>query len=115
KIDEDQTEKHNIQMNEISSFLSISKPALSQIINKLEDKGLVERIFLRSDRRATYVRFTQKGLAIFEKKKDFMTLAANYIVKEMGEADSEKFIELLNKFYNIISSEKFSFEKGINK
>jgi DNA-binding MarR family transcriptional regulator len=115
KIDDDHPETHNVQMNEISSFLSISKPALSQIINKLEDKGLVERVFPRSDRRATYVCFTQKGFDIFEKKKEFITLAANYIVKEMGEEDSEKFIELLNKFYNIISSEKFRFEKGIIK
>ncbi|MEG1478379.1 MAG: helix-turn-helix domain-containing protein, partial [Clostridiales bacterium] len=34
-----------IQMAEISREMDISKPALSQIVNKLEDKGLVERVF----------------------------------------------------------------------
>jgi len=45
----------------------ISKSAVSQLINKLEDKNYVERTTFKSDRRIVYVRLTEFGEGVLEK------------------------------------------------
>ncbi|HEV2507014.1 MAG TPA: MarR family transcriptional regulator [Mesorhizobium sp.] len=41
----------------------ISKQAVQQLLDGLEEEGIVERIADASDRRGKFVRYTQKGLA----------------------------------------------------
>ena len=50
-----------VAMGTLHRYLRMSPPALSQSINRLEDKGLVERIFSKENRRMTYVAFTEEG------------------------------------------------------
>ncbi|HHZ06691.1 MAG TPA: MarR family transcriptional regulator [Clostridiales bacterium] len=94
-----QTEQ--VAIGDLVKHLSLSKPAITQNINKLEDKGLVQRVTLRSDRRATYVQFTNKGKLLFEKEKRNIDDKMAEFVRRMGDEDTIKFIELLNKFRKI--------------
>ena len=48
-------------LSELNSYLNFTRPNLSQTINKLEDKGYVERVVLKDDRRVTYIRLTENG------------------------------------------------------
>ena len=80
--------KELVKTSDISAHIQISKPALSQVINKLEDKGLVERVVQKSDRRSVYVRFTRKGIGMFEK---------------MGYEDTLRFITLMKKFHEVVA------------
>lgn len=105
KISFDNPTSPYVKLSDISELLKISKPALSQIIKKLEDKELVERIFIRSDRRITPVRFTEKGTDIFKKENEYMLKVTQSIIKKMGEEDTETFISLLRKLYSIVSEE----------
>lgn len=102
KIYEQNSEKNCVQMSEISDLLGISKPALSQIVNKLEDKDLVERVFLKDDRRATYLKVTGNGVVIFKKHQQQVMDSMSQIVERMGEDDTKQFVSLLNEFNSLV-------------
>lgn len=95
--------KENITMSEVSSALDISKSALSQLVNRLEEKGLVERVYSKEDRRAIFLTFTPKGKEIYRKNHDFMILMGNAIVEKMGEDDSKTLILLLERFFEVLA------------
>lgn len=95
--------KKLIKTSDISARLKISKPALSQVINKLEDKELVERVVQKSDRRSAYIRFTNKGLGIFERQNIQMCAAIRLVVEKMGYEDTLAFISLMKKFQKVVS------------
>ena len=50
-----------VKASDLSKFLSITKPAISKLINTLEEKGFVERITDKSDRRVVYINITKNG------------------------------------------------------
>lgn len=92
-----------VKTSDISAHLQISKPALSQVINKLEDKGLVERVTQKSDRRSAYVRFTRKGIGMFERQNAQMHEAISMVVEKMGYEDTLRFIALMKKFHEVVA------------
>lgn len=92
-----------VKTSDISAHLQISKPALSQVINKLEDKGLVERVTQKSDRRSAYVRFTRKGIGMFKRQNAQMHEAISMVVEKMGYEDTLRFIALMKKFHEVVA------------
>jgi DNA-binding MarR family transcriptional regulator len=97
--------KAQVQMKDLSDQMKISRPALNALINKLEDKELVERVRLAGDRKSVYVQLSEKSYAIYHEEKDHMIRTFNSIVLKMGENDTQKLIELLTKFYDITEQE----------
>ena len=108
KLKRDNPETPNVKMGDISKLLKISKPALTQIVNKLEDKGLVKRISMEDDRRVTLIELTEKGSELFRKEDEYVLKITEKIVQSMGEDDTERFIYLLQKLFNIINTEIIS-------
>lgn len=81
-------------LSELNSYLNFTRPNLSTTINKLEDKGYVERVVLKDDRRVTYIRLTENGKAKYD---EIFTRLEN-IAKILGEEDTDKLIELVLRF-----------------
>lgn len=115
KISEEKEEGGPLPMSELVQEVDVSKPALSQIINKLENKGLVERIFSKENRRATYLAFTDKGQEIYHREHDEMVTALNTIVKKMGVEDTKTFIHLLSRLHGIIEELLQNQQQGDNR
>lgn len=113
--EETQQEGEPLPMSHLVQEVDISKSALSQIINKLENKGLVERIFSKEDRRATYLIFTDKGSEIYHREHDEMVTTLNTIVKQMGVEDTKTFIDLLKRLHGIIEDLPKNQQQGDNK
>lgn len=88
----------------ICERLKISKPALSQIINKLEDKGFVERVTLKEDRRSAYIKYTQKGLNAFQRDRKATLGVTSEIIERMGTSDIKELIRILNKLADTVSA-----------
>lgn len=85
-------------LSELNSYLNFTRPNLSQTINKLEDKGYVERVVLKDDRRVTYIRLTENGKATAKAKYDEIFVRLENIAKILGEEDTDKLIELVLRF-----------------
>lgn len=83
--------------SDISSRLCISGPAVSRSLNRLEDKGLINRYMGQNDRRNVYIELTEEGKSCLklymEKYTGFLESALSYL----SEDEMEQFINLCNK------------------
>jgi Transcriptional regulators len=63
-------------MIELAKELLVTQPAVTALIDSLEERGLVERTRSNEDRRVVFVRITEKGSQVLkeivEKRKEFM-------------------------------------------
>lgn len=97
-----------VTVSMISELLEISKPAVSQMINVLEEKGLVDRVTTKKDRRVVYVKLTDAGVQSLKKAMESYMSNINGIFEKMGEEDTAEFLRLLEKFYIIASEDENS-------
>lgn len=93
-------EKPDMKVSEISSILRVTSPTVTQIINKLEKDDLVERNTDPVDRRAVNIHLTEKGIEVTNEARKAFTETFAGLIDHLGEDDSEKLAELLNKVFN---------------
>jgi len=64
------------KMIELAKELLVTQPAVTALIDSLEERGLVERTRSNEDRRVVFVRITEKGSQVLKeivkKRKEFM-------------------------------------------
>jgi len=96
-------ETEGVTISTLSDLSEISKSAVSQMINALEDKGYVERITTKNDRRLVYVRLTEGGQQCLAKQLQSFLDGMNQIFAKMREEDTEDLLRLLKKLYLIVS------------
>lgn len=84
-------------INEIGKKLMLTSGAITASIDRLEKRGLVERVFCTKDRRARIVHLTKAGEALisetFESHKSDMEKAC----RSLSEEERELLIALLKK------------------
>lgn len=85
-------------LSELNSYLDYTRPNLSQTVNKLEDKNLVERVILKDDRRVTYIKLTDKGKEMLRCKYDTIVDRMNKIKDIIGENEIDRLLDLLVRF-----------------
>lgn len=90
-----------VWVSEIQSKLDFSKPAVSQILSGLENKGLIVRETDKRDRRKVMVVLTPQGRAILQAAKEHVHRMMEEAVARFGEEDSRKLIELINKLSDV--------------
>ncbi len=100
------TEKPGAKITDLSVAAEMSKPAVSQMLNSLEEKGMIERVMTKNDRRVVYVNLTEQGKTQLEKIAKQMDSLLDEIVKELGQEDTEEFARLLNKLNHILEEIK---------
>lgn len=94
---------NEVTPTKICEELGLSKSALTAILNSLEKRCLIERNLAKDDRRMILITSTEKSNEIMsachsELQNTFFTLA-----EFLGEEDTLKFIELLNKSQDFIT------------
>lgn len=108
-----------VKPSDIGKNLFIKKPTISKILNNLEDKGYINRISNKVDRRIVYVNLTEKGIRLFEEHKIKMSTYMNKIVSKMGNEDMDILITLVNKLSNsleeVLEEEQKNLEENIIK
>ncbi len=100
----------DITVSNLSEDLKITKAAVSKLISNIEEKGFVERVEDKNDRRITHIAITPEGLENVEHANNNMEKHSKFIYEKMGEEDMKKLIELMKKLYKIMETEKK--EKG---
>ena len=94
-----------VRMTDVSRRMVISKPAATQVVNRLVENGLVERLSDESDRRVVYIRATEAGRAFYREKMDRNLSMVDRVVDRMGEAEVYALAEHLNSFFDAVSAE----------
>ncbi len=104
KISKDINEP-GIKVSELSSRLHSTNPATSKMLNVLEEKGYIERVPDKKDRRVVYIRLSAGGERLIKEALHRMHLFADRTIKRLGEEDAKELIRILNKFYDAVNEE----------
>ena len=94
-----------VRMTDVSQRLGISKPAATQVVNRLVENELVERLSDENDRRVVYIKATEAGRAFYDEKMDRNFSMVDRVVDRMGEERVYALAEHLNSFFDAISAE----------
>lgn len=80
---------------DLSRLLGLTSGGVSQILRKLDDKGLVTRDPLESDQRQVIVTLTSKGLALVEQAFEKITERENVAMSSVSEEQKQQLRESL--------------------
>lgn len=106
---EEKKENHinepGVKVSELSQMVHSTKPATSKMLNTLEEKGYIERISDKKDRRVVYIRLSMAGEKKIEEACVHLYDFAQSTIKRLGEEDAKELIRILNKFCDVIYEE----------
>jgi len=77
-------EHDQVPMSRLAGMLDVSFPSLSGIIDRMEERGLVERIRDANDRRIVLVKSTAKGTASVAEVQEMRREYLRKILRSMG-------------------------------
>jgi DNA-binding MarR family transcriptional regulator len=79
-----------LRMVDISEHLCVSKSGVTQLVDRLEDSGMVERQFQRSDRRLTYASITGPGREVLQRATpEIVRVAREHVARHLTEEEMQ--------------------------
>lgn len=91
-----------ILMSELAARLVVSKGAVTQIINRLEGKGIVRRVSHPIDSRATIVSLTKTGLLAYQAHDELVQEIYQKFSMQMTPQEIEIFRGCIEKFCKVL-------------
>ena len=101
------TNKKGVTNKSIQEALKLSQPAISQTINKLDKKGLIDFKDDEKDKRKKIIFISKKGNILLKKITPIWT-SIDLVIKEFTIANSYSLIEHLNTLENKLNTTSFS-------
>ncbi|MFA0084256.1 MarR family transcriptional regulator [Vibrio sp. 10N.286.49.C2] len=92
-----QTSEEPIRLTDLANELDVSKPSATNMVKRLERKGLVERIACLDDARSKRVRLTEKARVPLSSEVYIYGIVANKLKAKLNTAESELLDQLLAK------------------
>jgi DNA-binding MarR family transcriptional regulator len=89
----------DLKVSDISRILHVAPPTVTQLLNSLEERGLVERHVDANDRRVVGIRLTEKAEQVHRQARKAYFATIHELVDYLGEAESNQLAELLGKVY----------------
>lgn len=87
---------------QLASILGITRSAISQIVNRLEQDGVVKRVPDEVDRKIAYVEISPSVLERYGKEiQEYSNFITN-VVEEFGEENFDKMHELFIQFTSLM-------------
>ncbi|MDR3099209.1 MAG: MarR family transcriptional regulator, partial [Paraburkholderia sp.] len=83
---------------ELSKLLGIDTGLMTRLLDKLEDKGLVERTRSIEDRRVVNLTLTKEGAAVAAQIPHIAPKVLNARLRKFTKAEFNELCRLLNKF-----------------
>ena len=88
---------HNPTLTELAKELKITKPSTTAIIEKLENKGYVQKVKSDTDRRSAHLHLTDKGEKAGRIHTKVHNRFAKLLTQNLVNSEKEILIVLLNK------------------
>lgn len=94
--------QERVRMTDVSRFMMVSKPAATQAVNRLVDRGYVERVDDPNDRRVVYIQPTPEGRRCFEEELEMRLSIMRRAVARIGEEKGRQLAEILTEFLDAL-------------
>lgn len=103
----DYLKDHNgSSQKEIARGCHIEAGSLTSILNRMEEKGLVERRMLHGNRRNSYVFLTEKGEELRNLVTESFESIENEVFRGISEADRQQFMKTFSRIYENLTSKE---------
>lgn len=86
----------------LAHYFNVSKPRITKIINKLQEKHLIEKRPLKKDGRSQVLTLSDEGIQLLSHQQNECYKIIDQLVEELGFGDFIQLLELLNRANNII-------------
>ena len=86
-----------VTVSMLSDRLHNSRPAVTRLINDLEEQGYVVKLTAKQDRRFVYLMLTQEGRRFFARQSMLFSPRFHEIVQMLGQEDSRELLRLLRR------------------
>ncbi len=91
----------NVCMGELADGLDISYPSATNMVKRLSDKGLVERLINAGDRREVDVILTEDGRALIVRVEEKRIARLTQLLERMEEADRAALFDGLRRLVSL--------------
>lgn len=93
-----------IQPSELGEILHMTRPAVTSLVNSLEEQQCVERINAEEDRRVVFVRPTAKGVSLVKRLGDELAADIGDVLTELGEEDTKELLRILDRIRTVLEN-----------
>lgn len=88
---------------QLARSLEVTRSAVSQMVNKLVNEGIVKRVPDKIDRKIAYIELTDEALEIYQKERKAYCATLDKVIGKMGKENFEKMSELIEQFCDEVS------------
>ncbi|WP_052343498.1 MarR family winged helix-turn-helix transcriptional regulator [Bacillus massiliigorillae] len=106
--DEAEPPLNEMKVSGISKRLRVSTPSITQLLNKLEKDGLIERRMDERDRRVVLVKLTSEGKLIAQDARKHFVQVFSDLSEYLGTEDSKELVRLLSNVYTFYNEKNNS-------
>ncbi|WP_394231713.1 MarR family winged helix-turn-helix transcriptional regulator [Niallia oryzisoli] len=92
--------------SELAEIFHVNKSAITAIINRLWDKGLIKRTRDEKDRRIIYLTLTNEGKEVFKQSDSRIHKLVASFITQFDQTEIEAFMKTYEKLNNIILATK---------
>jgi len=87
----------NPTVTELSRELKLSKPTVTVTVDKLVEKGFVDKVRSDRDRRSAHLHLTEKGVQLNIKHDIAHISIVKHIARKISDEEIEEFIKIVEK------------------
>ena len=91
---------------QLAKLLGVTRSAISQIVNRLEKDGVVQRVADDVDRKIAYIELTEQTFQQYQADLEKCNNFINRVVGKFGEENFCQMVELFEGFVEVINQEK---------
>ncbi len=93
-------QKEGMSIKELSRSICVAQPTMTGIIDRLQEKGIVQSSSDRSDKRIRMVTLTGKGIRCLKNADENKRMAETQFFEGLTEEERDQLITLLEKVRN---------------
>lgn len=108
-------DSEGIYVSEIARELRVSTPAVSKMLQGLEEKEYIERKTDQKDRRNTIVLLTEEGEKVRKRVLNEMEAFLQQVIERMGEENTKELVRLLELYTEVIREESMRLKKKMQE
>ena len=88
-LERNKLENKEVIQKELDAHFQVSNPTVSSLLDRLENKGLIQRVVFKKDRRIRHVQITELGSQQVERVKVILDNAETSMLNGMSEEEIE--------------------------
>ena len=95
-----------LRLGDLGRYVTLSQPAISRLVTRLEERGLARRLDGAADRRSVLVEATPAGIALYGLAAPLHAAAVGrHLTGYLTDADQEALVTLITRLHDMACAE----------